>query len=151
LTAPATHPVPTRPRRPRLALTLALLVAAIAATLVGPAVIAPGKSDTAYASVYGSCTMSRCADAQAARSGWQERGFPTSRGWYTWSGGKYNFAGGQFRNSGGQLPSGATYYEYDVSPRAKGAPRDAYRIVVNRSTGATWFSPNHYTDFYRLP
>jgi hypothetical protein len=37
-----------------------------------------------------------------------------------------------------------------VYSRAKGAARDAYRIVVNRGTGVVWFSPNHYTDFYRL-
>jgi len=48
------------------------------------------------------------------------------------------------------LPSGATYYEYDVYPRACNASRDAYRIVVNKSTGATWFSPDHYANFYRL-
>ena len=35
-------------------------------------------------------------------------------------------------------------------PRACGASRDAYRIVVDLDTGAVWFSPNHYTDFYRL-
>ena len=45
---------------------------------------------------------------------------------------------------------GATYSEYDVYPRAKGAHRDAFRIVVNRKTKMTWFSPNHYTDFYKL-
>jgi ribonuclease T1 len=45
---------------------------------------------------------------------------------------------------------GATYYEYDVIPRNKGAARDAKRIIINRSTGVTWYSPNHYTDFYRL-
>jgi ribonuclease T1 len=140
----------TVPNRPRSLALVALLMALVAAALVGPAVLAPSRAPQAEAGVYGSCTVSRCADARTARAGWQQRGFPTSRGWYSWSGGRYNFAGGQFYNNGRQLPSGASYSEYDVYPRAKGTHRDAYRIVVNRSTGATWFSPNHYTDFYRL-
>jgi ribonuclease len=28
--------------------------------------------------------------------------------------------------------------------------RDAYRIVVNRSTKETWFTPDHYVNFYKL-
>ncbi|MHA4947441.1 ribonuclease domain-containing protein [Micromonospora sp. SD19] len=130
--------------------SVALLLAMVAAALVGPSVVTPRLTDPASAAVYSSCTMSRCADARTARSGWSAKGFPTSRGWYSWSGGKSNFAGGQFYNYEGQLPTNATYYEYDVYPRTQGAARDAYRIVVNRSTGVTWFSPNHYTDFYRL-
>lgn len=133
-----------------LALLVALVSAGIVVSTVGPAVLSPAHTSTAYANVYSSCTSSRCADARAARSGWQQRGYPTSRGWYSWSGGKYNFAGGRYYNNEGELPSGATYYEYDVYPRAKGAHRDAYRIVVNIATLATWFSPNHYSDFYRL-
>ncbi|MEO3747910.1 ribonuclease domain-containing protein [Plantactinospora sp. B5E13] len=118
--------------------------------LVGPAVVVPTYTSSASAAVYSSCTMARCADARTARSGWAAKGFPTARNWYSWSGGLANFAGGQFYNREGQLPAGATYHEYDVYPRTQGAARDAYRIVVNRSTGVTWFSPNHYTDFYRL-
>ncbi|WP_436837963.1 ribonuclease domain-containing protein [Micromonospora rifamycinica] len=142
---------PTRGTRPgRLLGTFALLTAMIAAMLVGPSVVAPRLTDSASAAVYGSCTMSRCADARTARSGWSAKGFPTSRGWYAWSGGLSNFAGGQFHNYEGQLPVNATYHEYDVYPRVSGAARDAYRIVVNRSTGATWFSPDHYANFYRI-
>ncbi|MBV1853838.1 ribonuclease domain-containing protein [Catellatospora tritici] len=125
----------------RAALVLAMLLTAL---------VVPATSEPASAAVYSSCTISRCADARTARSGWSAKGFPTSAGWYSWSGGLYNYTGGQFYNREGQLPAGATYYEYDVYPRTKGAARDAYRIVVNRSTGVTWFSPNHYTDFYRL-
>ena len=123
---------------------LAIVLAAIA-TLVALVGITP-----ANATVYNTCTISRCADARSADAIWESKGYPTSRGWYSWPSGKYNFTGGQFYNREGQLPSGATYYEYDVYARARGAARDAYRIVVNRSTGVTWFSPNHYTDFYRL-
>nr|WP_260407636.1 ribonuclease domain-containing protein [Planomonospora venezuelensis] len=104
----------------------------------------------ASASVYNSCTVSRCSDARSAKAIWAGKGYPTGRGWYSWPDGRYNFAGGRFYNREGQLPGGATYQEYDVYSRARGAARDAYRIVVNRSTGAAWFSPNHYTDFYRL-
>jgi ribonuclease T1 len=39
---------------------------------------------------------------------------------------------------------------YDVYPRARGAARDAYRIVVNRSTRETWFTPDHYLNFSKL-
>ncbi|MCO6003789.1 hypothetical protein NE236_02245 [Actinoallomurus purpureus] len=132
-----------RPRSswpPRLAVTLAAT-----ASLAGVVGITP-----ADASVYGSCTISRCADARSADATWASKGYPTTSGWYSWPDGKYNYTGGQFYNREGELPSGATYYEYDVYSRAKGASRDAYRIVVNRSSGVTWFSPNHYTDFYQL-
>ncbi|GAA1833532.1 ribonuclease domain-containing protein [Luedemannella flava] len=126
----------------RISLVLAVLLGGV----VGPAV----AETAAYATVYDSCDMPRCADARAAHDEWAGYGYPTTRGWHPWSGGQSNFAGGQFFNYEGQLPAGATYYEYDVYPRAEGASRDAYRIVVNTSTDTTWFSPNHYTDFYRL-
>ncbi|MEW2332339.1 ribonuclease domain-containing protein [Micromonospora chersina] len=128
----------------------ALLTAMVAAALVGPPAVSTRLAEPAQAAVYSSCTMTRCADARTARSGWSAKSFPTSRGWYSWSGGLCNFAGGRFYNYEGQLPTNATYYEYDVYPRACGAARDAYRIVVNKSTGATWFSPDHYANFYRL-
>jgi len=133
------------PARHRLSALLAVLIAVVTASLV-----APPLAESAEAAVYSSCTISRCADARTARSGWSSLGMPTSSGWYTWPYGRYNYTGGWFYNREGQLPSGATYYEYDVYPRARGASRDAYRIVVNRASGATWFTPNHYTDFYRL-
>ncbi|MFC4062337.1 ribonuclease domain-containing protein [Planomonospora corallina] len=124
----------------RLAVVLAALVSLTALVGVVPA----------EASVHNSCTISRCSDARSAASIWAGKGYPTTRTWHSWPDGRYNFAGGRFYNREGQLPGGATYHEYDVYSRAKGASRDAYRIVVNRSTGAVWFSPNHYTDFYRL-
>lgn len=150
MTATTLSSTPAAGRARRAVGALALVAAMVAAAVVGPSVVTPRLAEPAHAAVYSSCTMSRCADARAARSTWAAKGFPTTRGWYSWSGGLYNFAGGRFYNYEGQLPTNATYYEYDVYPRAYGAPRDAYRIVVNRSTGATWFSPNHYTDFYRL-
>ncbi|MCI4065743.1 ribonuclease N [Micromonospora sp. R77] len=147
---PATRPRTEGFRPRRLLGALALLTAMVATALVGPSVVSPQLAEPAQAAVYSSCTMTRCTDARAARSGWSAKGFPTTRGWYSWSGGLYNYAGGRFYNYEGQLPANATYYEYDVYPRAYGASRDAYRIVVNRSTGATWFSPDHYGNFYLL-
>ncbi|MCF6476124.1 ribonuclease N [Nonomuraea sp. MG754425] len=131
----------SRPSWPvRLAVVLAALV-----SLVGVAGVAP-----AGAAVYSSCTISRCADARSALSIWASKGYPTSAGWYSWPDGRYNYTGGRHYNREGQLPTNATYYEYDVYSRAQGASRDAYRVVVNRATGAAWFTPNHYTDFHRL-
>ncbi|MER7212555.1 ribonuclease domain-containing protein [Streptosporangium sp. NPDC000239] len=131
---------PRRIRSVPLAVTLAVMT-----FLTGLVAVTP-----ADAAVYSTCTVSRCSDARSAASIWAAKGYPTSSGWYSWPDGRYNYTGGQFYNREGQLPSGATYYEYDVYSRARGAARDAYRIVVNRSTGVVWFSPNHYTDFYRL-
>ncbi|MEV7004921.1 ribonuclease domain-containing protein [Streptosporangium sp. NPDC051022] len=134
-------------QRPRPSWTARLTVVLVALTsLIGVA----GVTTPANASVFASCTISRCSDARSVNAIWAGKGYPTSSGWYSWPDGKYNYTGGRFYNREGQLPSGATYYEYDVYSRAQGAARDAYRIVVNRSTGVTWFSPNHYTDFYRL-
>jgi hypothetical protein len=130
-------------------LRVPLVAAMVLAGVTAPSVVAP-RDATAYAAVYDSCTMSRCADARTARSGWAARGWPATRGWYPWSGSLSNFAGGTYHNYEGELPAGATYYEYDVYPRPHRAHRDAYRIIINPVTGATWFSPNHYTDFYRL-
>ncbi|GAA2837240.1 ribonuclease domain-containing protein [Nonomuraea rubra] len=130
--------------RPSWPVRLAVVLSALT-TLVGLAGVAP-----ANAAVYSSCTISRCADARSAKSIWASKGYPTSAGWYSWPDGRYNYTGGRHYNREGQLPANAIYYEYDVYSRARGAARDAYRIVVNRSTGAAWFSPNHYTDFHRL-
>ncbi|MFC7484912.1 hypothetical protein ACFQX7_39500 [Luedemannella flava] len=98
----------------RISLVLAVLLGGV----VGPAV----AETAAYATVYDSCDMPRCADARAAHDEWAGYGYPTTRGWHPWSGGQSNFAGGQFFNYEGQLPAGATYYEYDVYPRAEGPP-----------------------------
>lgn len=131
----------------RPAWTRRLLVALIALVSVFglSTVISP-----AQASVYGSCSISGCSAARSANSTWASKGYPTSRGWYSWPGGLCNYAGGQYYNREGELPSGDTYHEYDVYPRSCGAARDAARIIVDDYTGRVWFSPNHYTDFYQL-
>ncbi|GGK92662.1 ribonuclease domain-containing protein [Mangrovihabitans endophyticus] len=139
---------PSRVRR--LLTSLAAVIALGGTALVAPAVLAPEHTAAAEASVYSSCTQSRCSAARTARSGWSQLGWPLSSGWYSWPYGQYNYTGGTFQNREGQLPAGASYNEYDVYPRSKGAARDAYRIVVNRSTKETWFTPDHYANFYKL-
>ncbi|NDU71549.1 ribonuclease N [Actinomadura sp. DSM 109109] len=121
-----------------------------AVTLVAAA-CATGVTATvpAGATVYNSCTVSRCSDGRYAASVWAGKGWPSGSGWYTWPDGRYNYTGGVYHNYDGQLPSGASYHEYDVYSRSKGAARDAYRIV-HGSTGTVYFSPNHYSDFYKL-
>ncbi|POM27764.1 ribonuclease [Actinomadura rubteroloni] len=132
-------------QRPRSSWARRAAVALVAAVSVTGAV----STVPANATVYGSCTISRCADGSYAASVWAGKGWPSTSGWYTWPDGKWNYTGGVYHNYDGQLPSGATYHEYDVYSRAKGASRDAYRIV-HSSTGAVYFSPDHYANFYRL-
>jgi ribonuclease T1 len=132
-------------RRSRPSWTKRAAVTIVAATSVTGVV----ATVPAEASVYNSCTMSRCADGRYAASVWAGKGWPSSAGWYSWPDGKYNYTGGVFYNREGQLPSGATYHEYDVYSRARGASRDAYRIV-HSSAGTVWFSPDHYSNFYKI-
>jgi len=140
----------SRTRLGRLLAGLALTFGIAGAGLVAPAVVAPTHTTAAHASVVSSCTISRCSAARTARTGWASLGWPTSAGWYAWPYGQYNYTGGTFQNREGELPANANYNEYDVYSRAKGASRDAYRIVVNRSTKETWFTPDHYVTFYKL-
>ena len=126
----------------RLAITLAAF-----ASLLGVSVVVTPAAD---ATVYSSCTISRCSAARSADSTWESKNYPGTRGWYSWPNGQCNFAGGTFYNNEGQLPSGHSYREFDVYPRTCGASRDAYRIVVDLSSGVTYFSPDHYDNFYRL-
>jgi guanyl-specific ribonuclease Sa len=139
-----------RTRLGRLVAGLALVLGLATAGLVAPAVVAPTHTSAAQAAVYSTCTISRCSAARTARTGWSSLGWPTSSGWYAWPYGQYNYTGGTFQNREGQLPANANYNEYDVYSRARGASRDAYRIVVNRSTKETWFTPDHYVTFYKL-
>jgi hypothetical protein len=129
---------------------VAIVFALTGGSLVAPAVVAPTHTAAAQATVFSTCTMSRCSAARTARTGWSSLGWPTGSGWYSWPYGQYNYTGGTFQNREHQLPANAAYGEYDVYPRARGAARDAYRIVVNRSTRETWFTPDHYVNFYKL-
>ncbi|MFL6111303.1 MAG: ribonuclease domain-containing protein [Catenulispora sp.] len=135
-------------QRPRLSWTkrFAVTAAAVASTLTVSVLASPA----ANAAVHSSCTISGCSAAASADSTWSSLGYPTSRGWYDWPNGQCSYAGGEYYNYDGQLPSGDTFYEYDVYPRTCGAHRDAYRIVVDFNTGEVWYSPDHYSDFYEL-
>lgn len=135
-----------RTLQPKRAHRLFAALAIVASVLGLTAVAAPA----AGAGVYGSCTMSRCSAARSADSTWKSMGYPVERTWYDWPDGRCNFAGGVFRNSEGQLPSGHSYQEFDVYPRTCYASRDAYRIVLDNTTGYVYFSPDHYSNFYRL-
>ena len=126
----------------RVSLTFTAVV-----SMAGLALVA---TPAANASVYSSCDISGCSDAASANSTWQSMGYPSSRGWYNWPNGECNYAGGTYYNDDGQLPSGDSFQEFDVIPRACGAHRDAERIVVDMNTGTVWFSPDHYSDFYQL-
>lgn len=135
-------------QRSRLTWTTRLTVAVTAvASVLGMATVIVPAAD---ATVFGSCTISRCADARSANTIWKSKAYPGTRGWYSWPNGQCSFAGGTYRNLERELPSGHSYREFDVYPRACGAARDAYRIVVDMTAGAVYFSPNHYTDFYRI-
>jgi hypothetical protein len=125
---------------------LALLATALVAMLGIATVVTPA----ANATVYNSCTISGCSDAASANSTWKSLGYPSTRGWVNWPNGQCNYAGGTYYNDDGQLPSGDSFQEFDVYPRACGAHRDAVRIVLDTNTGTVWFSPDHYSDFYQL-
>ena len=126
----------------RLAVTAATAASALSVTVIA--------SPAANAAVYSSCTISGCAAAVSANSTWSDMGYPSSRGWYDWPNGECNYAGGTYYNDDGQLPSGDSFQEFDVNPRSCGAHRDAVRIVVDRTNGVVYFSPDHYKNFYRL-
>lgn len=128
--------------RKRLAIT-----AAVVGSAAGFAVIA---APAANATVYSSCTISGCSAAESANSTWDSMGYPSKRGWVDWPNGECNYAGGTYYNDDGQLPSGDSFQEFDVNPRACGAHRDAARIVVDMDSGEVWYSPDHYSDFYQL-
>ncbi|WP_026412431.1 ribonuclease domain-containing protein [Actinomadura oligospora] len=136
-----------RRRTARASWTRRAVVSVVAAASVTS--VAVNVVPSANASVYQTCTMTKCADGSKAASIWASKGWPSNSGWYAWPDGRYNYTGGVFQNREGQLPSGVTYHEYDVYSRAKYASRDAYRIV-HSSTGKVYFSPDHYANFYLL-
>ncbi|MGI5507233.1 ribonuclease domain-containing protein [Lentzea sp. CA-135723] len=125
-----------------------LAALAVVASVLGLATVVAPAADAA---VYSSCTQSRCAAARDVNTKWSQRGYPSTRGWVSgWPNGQCNYAGGVHQNREGQLPAGHRYLEFDVYPRACGASRDAYRIIVDRTAGTVYFSPDHYANFYRL-
>ena len=124
-----------------------LAALAVVASVLG---VTTAVAPAADAAVHSSCTQSRCSAARSANSTWSSKGYPSTRGWNSWPGGQCNYAGGVHQNREGQLPAGHRYLEFDVYPRACNASRDAYRIIVDRTDGTVYFSPDHYANFYRL-
>ncbi|MFI6426732.1 ribonuclease domain-containing protein [Promicromonospora sp. NPDC050880] len=122
----------------------------VLSTMVGFAAATVSVAPAAEATVYSSCTHSGCAEAYDSRAIWSSKGYPSTRGWVSWPDGQCNFAGGTYNNYEGELPAGHSYLEFDVTPRACGAARQSYRLVLDRTTGVVYFSPNHYGDFYRM-
>ena len=57
-----------------------------------------------------------------------------------------------YRRAGSAVISSCTISRCSAARTARTgwASRDAYRIVVNRSTKETWFTPDHYVTFYKL-
>jgi ribonuclease T1 len=143
--------VTRRPARPRLRalFAAALAVVGLAATaLVAPAILTPDRVSQAHAAVY------QCGCPQSAydlRSRWENLGFPAGAAWHQVGANKWIFGGAVHQNREGQLPKGARYREYDAQYYTqRGRHRGAKRIVVDIATDAAWYSPNHYTDFYRM-
>ncbi|WP_406028818.1 ribonuclease N [Nocardioides sp. NBC_00850] len=127
-----------------------LLLAGLVATtslLGGSVALAPA----AQADWVESCTHKGCAEALDSNEVWASLGYPSNRGWHDWPPtGTCNFSGGTYNNYEGELPSGHSYLEFDVTPRECGAQRQAYRLVVDTTTGDVYFTPDHYSTFYFL-
>jgi guanyl-specific ribonuclease Sa len=127
-----------------------LLLAALVATtgLFGASVISAPAAQADWAS---SCTHNGCAEALSSNRTWASLGYPSNRGWHDWPPtGTCNFSGGTYNNYEGELPSGHSYLEFDVTPRACGAARQSYRIILDRTNGDVYFTPDHYGTFYFL-
>ena len=112
----------------------------------GGSLVAPAHADPNP-----TCTDKGCAEAASSNETWASLGYPSTRGWVDWPPtGTCNYAGGTYNNLEGELPAGDSYLEFDVTPRACGAARQAYRLVVDQTTGDVYFSPDHYSTFYVL-
>jgi guanyl-specific ribonuclease Sa len=146
---------PDRPRRHpfrhRLIGLLAALavVAGLAVTaVVTPAIVAPGSTSQAQAAVY------QCGCPQSAytmRTRWADLGYPRSAAWRQIGTNQWLYGGAVHQNREQQLPIGGNYREYDAQVyTSRGQARGAKRLVVNVDSLAAWYSPNHYTDFYRM-
>ena len=127
---------------------LVLVTGLAATTVVAPAVVAPNSASQAQAAVY------QCGCPQAAytmRTHWANLGYPRSAGWRQLGTNQWLYGGAVHQNRERQLPIGGNYREYDAQVYTqRGQSRGAKRLVVNVDSLAAWYSPNHYTDFYRM-
>lgn len=145
-TEPSRRSIPRRLRALLGALTLVLGLTA--AGLVVPPVVAPESAPQAQAAVYNcGCPQS----AYTMRTRWANLGYPSGAAWRQISANQWLYGGAVHQNRERQLPVNASYREYDAQVYSRrGQARGALRIVVNVSSHAAWYTPNHYTDFYRM-
>ena len=123
-----------------------VILTAMVGFVAGGIAVAPASE----ADVFDSCTHKGCAEAAESNSIWSSMGYPSNRGWHDWPDGQCNFSGGTYNNYEGELPDGHSYLEFDVTPRACDASRQSYRLIVDRTDGTVYFSPDHYGNFYRM-
>jgi guanyl-specific ribonuclease Sa len=143
------------PRRHTAARRLASVLASIAMVLglaataiVAPSVVAPQAGDQASAAVY-NCGCP--ASAYTMYDRWDALNWPSGASWRQIGTNRWLYGGAVHYNRERQLPTGASYREYDAQVYSRrGQSRGAKRIVINVSTYAGWYTPNHYTDFYRM-
>jgi hypothetical protein len=136
-------------RRLSRAFAAVLLVFGLSAAAVGaPSVVAPGTASRAAAAVY-DCGCPSSAYTMLDR--WEALRFPKGAAWRQIGTNQWLYGGAVHQNREGQLPSGGNYREYDAQVYSyRGQSRGAKRIVVDLDAGEAWYSPNHYTDFYRM-
>ncbi len=131
-----------------LVASLALVFGLAAASVVAPAVLAPQSSSQAEAAVY-NCGCPSSAYAMYDR--WDSRNWPSGAAWRQIGTNQWLYGGAVHYNRERQLPVNASYREYDAQVYSyRGQSRGAKRIVINISTYQGWYTPNHYTDFYRM-
>jgi hypothetical protein len=83
--------------------------------------------------------------------GWESLGFPSGAGWREVGVHQWLYGGAVHQNREGQLPRSASYREYDAQVyTVRGQARGAKRIVIDVHSRVAWYTPNHYTDFYRM-
>jgi ribonuclease T1 len=116
--------------------------------LVAPSVVAPQAASPADAAVY-DCGCPSSAYDMLDR--WDALGFPSGAAWRKVGTNKWLYGGAVHQNRERQLPLSGSYREYDAQVySSKGHSRGAKRIVIDVDSHAAWYSPNHYTDFYRM-
>jgi guanyl-specific ribonuclease Sa len=133
---------PTRLLRLLLTPLLAVML------LLTAAVAIPGAATPAHASVYDCGCPSSAYDLLDR---WDTLGFPSGAKWRQIGTNKWLYGGAVHQNREGQLPRSRSYREYDAQIYTRsGQSRGAKRIVIDINSYAAWYTPNHYTDFYRM-
>jgi guanyl-specific ribonuclease Sa len=132
--------------RPMLRPMLVPLLAGL--LLVAPAAVSPRATTPAQAAVY-DCGCPSSAYDMLAR--WDALNFPSGAAWRQIGTSRWLYGGAVHQNRERQLPIAGRYREYDAQVyTSRGQSRGAKRIVIDIYSYAAWYSPNHYTDFYRM-